>query len=270
MAGSPIAARRSVLRCGFGSLCFALAVLVLVQLPAPAAGGPPARDDAGNFVTLEVEVSAPGGGKRRHRRGAGIELDYFTANALTDEPPSGEDVVARTEFRMANGFVINHRAFPICRESVLVDRGPSACPRRSRLGTGTALVDPRPLFPVLLTARIELVNSTSGFSPAIAVWGETLYGQAAVYLWEMSPPRGHFGPSFVNPPGSKTVTGPVILDFRRVHLAVARRRVRYRKRWVHYFETKTPCQRGWLFQLVNTQISGEKLAANDRVPCPRG
>lgn len=258
MAASPVAV---------GFMCIAVAVSVLLESPAPARAGPPVRDDAGFFVSLEVDAFSRGASTQRHRRGAGIEIDYVTGNDLTGQPPSGGDILQRSEFRTAKGFVVNHRAFPICRVSVLRERGPSACPRRSRVGAGTVLVDPRPLFPVMFSARVVAVNTTDGFSPAVAIWGKTLYGQADVQSWEIRSPRGGFGPSFVSPPGTKTFTGPVILDFREVHLTISGKPLRRGRRLVHYLETTTACRGSRSFQLVNRQVSGEKLVAGDRVPC---
>jgi hypothetical protein len=270
MAAAPIAVRGFAVPAGLGLLCVALVVLVLVEPPAPVRAGPPARDDTGFFVKLEVGAFARGAHTRRHRRGAGLEIDYVTGNDLTSEAPSGGNVLARTEFRAAKGFVVNHRAFPICRMAVLAERGPSACPRNSRVGRGTVLIDARPLFPVFPSARIVVVNTTWAFSPAIAIWAKTLYGQVSVVRWEIRPPRGGFGPSVVNPPGTKKFTVPEIqLYFRELHLVISGRPVRHGRRSVHYLETTTACRGSRLFQLVNTKASGESLVAADAAPCAR-
>jgi hypothetical protein len=53
---------------------------------------------------------------------------------------------------------VNGGAFPTCTAAILRQKGPGSCPARSRLGTGSAQVDVRPLLDQLVTADLTVFN----------------------------------------------------------------------------------------------------------------
>ena len=71
-------------------------------------------------------------------------------------PPQGElaDRVATVTFVMAPGTRTNPNAYPACSAKIL-ERGPSACPKGSKVGTGKAeVITGLPFDPIKLTAQV--------------------------------------------------------------------------------------------------------------------
>jgi hypothetical protein len=72
-------------------------------------------------------------------------------------PPQGQlaDRVARTTFVMAPGTRTNLAPFPTCTKAALLAKGPMACPKGSRVGSGSAsVITGLPIDPIKLTAQI--------------------------------------------------------------------------------------------------------------------
>lgn len=72
-------------------------------------------------------------------------------------PPQGRvaDRVATTTFVMAPGTRTNLAPYPKCSKAALLDKGPMACPKGSRVGSGkAAVITGLPIDPITLTAQI--------------------------------------------------------------------------------------------------------------------
>ena len=123
-----------------------LAASFAIAAAPPSLGGVPARDPAGRFLVLQVTVN-PKPSTWRQAAEPRFALDMFEGNDLTGNPtgfgsfPSGlpEGDIISDDIRAPAGFRVNYTAFPICDIRKLQSRGPSGCPRGSRVGAGTVL-----------------------------------------------------------------------------------------------------------------------------------
>ncbi len=64
----------------------------------------------------------------------------------------------RVVIRFNKGGRFNGRRLPKCDPSKLRDRGPTACPRRSKIGSGTATADARPIVSGPVHANLSIYN----------------------------------------------------------------------------------------------------------------
>jgi hypothetical protein len=89
--------------------------------------------------------------------GSPTGITFLTDRFGYKAPPQGQlaDRVATTTFVMAPGSRTNANAYPACSKSALVARGPMACPKGSRVGSGKAVViTGLPIDPINMTAQI--------------------------------------------------------------------------------------------------------------------
>ena len=95
--------------------------------------------------------------------GTATAISFLTDRSAYKAPPAGKpaDRVATTTFIMAPGTRTNLAAYPKCSRSGLAEKGPMACPARSRVGTGKAYVITglAALDPVTLTATIFVARN---------------------------------------------------------------------------------------------------------------
>lgn len=84
-------------------------------------------------------------------------VKFLTDRYAYKAPPPGQlaERVATVTFVMAPGTKTNPNAFPSCKRSALEAKGPGACPKGSKVGTGKAqIITGLPIDPVNMTAQI--------------------------------------------------------------------------------------------------------------------
>jgi hypothetical protein len=102
---------------------------------------------------------------------ANTGVTFLTDRPKYKAPPQGQTVdrVATTTFVMAPGTKTNPNAYPACSKKALVARGPSACPKGSKVGSGKAVVitglptiDPLNMTAQVFTTRNGLLTYLTG------------------------------------------------------------------------------------------------------------
>ena len=87
-------------------------------------------------TTERVEFTAKFSKRDRNKERGGVSLR--TRFTITDPAAPAPLQLTRTILRFPKGAVVNGRFFPRCNATALRAKGPRACPRGSKLGSGTA------------------------------------------------------------------------------------------------------------------------------------
>jgi hypothetical protein len=82
-----------------------------------------------------------------------LEIGISTADPSVPQPPPLKQVV----IRFNKGGIFNGKLFPKCKFAKLQARGPKACPKGSRVGTGTATASAKPIVD-LVNAKVTIFN----------------------------------------------------------------------------------------------------------------
>lgn len=142
------------------TLTIACALTALVPLAAAA--------PAPAVTTEEVAFTAKYSKRDRNKERGGISLR--TRFAITDAAAPAPLQLTRTVLRFPKGAVVNGRFFPRCKAEALRARGPRACPRRSKLGSGTARGAAPPIVDNV-NAKVTLYNgSAGGRNPSVIIY----------------------------------------------------------------------------------------------------
>jgi hypothetical protein len=97
-----------------------------------------------------------------------LEINVSTADPAATQPPPLKNVL----IRFNKGGQFNGKLFPKCKFSALQARGPKACPKGSKVGTGSAVASAKPI--------IDRVNAT------VTVYnGEPKGGKPSVLLYNV-------------------------------------------------------------------------------------
>ena len=123
---------------------------LLVVLPAVAPAG------TGTNGTQQLSIKV---GVKPARANSRVALSY--SQSLTNKDGSRVNENVRTvRIKFPSGFRLDVNAVAKCKESTLEDpnRGPSACPASSIIGTGKATADARPLLPAPIQADVTAYN----------------------------------------------------------------------------------------------------------------
>jgi hypothetical protein len=218
----------------------------------------------------QAHVSPPRAGSSHRPQGVSLETESFTGNVRNGQWPSGLDAGRTLEVRLPKGFRINNKRFPSCSPTHLQRSGAEGCPPESVIGSGSAIIDGRPLLPNFIRTTGTVIVNSRDFSgkPIIVGWTKGLGTSVANVLWLRHGPPG-FGPTFVAAPGPPTPPAPEDHSYSVTSFSVKfpdKSRLVHGRR-VHLIEAPTSCHGSWLFEQVTTTYRGEKLVATDRVPC---
>jgi hypothetical protein len=178
------------------------------------------------------------------------------------------EVARRTELRAPKGLRFNHRAFPTCRIRVLDRRGPAGCPRASRIGSGTSIVDARPLLPDFVrVSRVLVFNArTPQGRPALAGWVK-VFGFSLITVADVLPPGEGFGPGFAITLGSRPSSEEALFTFTAFELRFPKLSRTLNGKRVNLFDAPKSCRGSWVVQAVRTEYSGERQVATNSMPC---
>ncbi|MGH2978524.1 MAG: hypothetical protein ACRDLQ_02660, partial [Solirubrobacterales bacterium] len=123
---------------------------------------------AGAATTEQVEFTARYSKRDRNKERGGISLR--TRFTITDPAAPAPLQLARTTLRFPKGAKVNGRYFPKCKAAALRARGPRACPRGSKLGSGTARGAAPPIVDNV-NAKVTLYNgSAGGRKPSVIIY----------------------------------------------------------------------------------------------------
>jgi hypothetical protein len=164
---------------------------------------------------------------------------------------------------------VNARAFPTCTLTKLKARGAAACPRGSRLGEGTSLIDASPLLNPA-HADITMFNGPpSQGNPTFIFVAQAKEVQVTIYLQgTLKRQRGRFGYKLSMPfPRIPTITGfpdASVSQF-QVNVQAFGRRHGHK---VALLEAPTSCPSpGWLFEGDFSFFDGQSGSARTTIGC---
>jgi hypothetical protein len=164
---------------------------------------------------------------------------------------------------------VNADAFPTCTIAKLKAHGARGCPRGSRLGTGTSLIDASPLLNPA-HANITMFNGPRRHgNPTFLFMAEAQEVQVTIYLQgTLTRQRGRFGYKLAMPfPKIPTITGfpdAAVSQFQVQVQAFGRKRGRR----VPLLEAPTSCPSpGWLFEGDFSFYDGQSGSARTTIGC---
>jgi hypothetical protein len=119
-------------------------------------------------TTEQVEFTAKYAKRDRNKERGGISLR--TRFTITDPAAPAPLQLTGTTLRFPKGAKVNGRFFPRCKADALRARGPRACPRGSKLGSGTARGAAPPIVDNV-NAKVTLYNgSAGGRNPSVIIY----------------------------------------------------------------------------------------------------
>jgi hypothetical protein len=246
----------------------AAVVTALAGATAIAVAVEPARTEIPNLI-IRVSASPPVAGTAAKPQPVALEFDSLE---YTDSGQRSQ-LYTRTLAYRFGGFTFHPGAFAKCRESKLEKSGPKACPKASRIGTGTAVADARPTLPDKIKADVVAFNGQLDVNEA----GEPITPVPAVLIFARAPNglKSYLPVLFKGGDRLETTDRPPPQDGNpppfsivRLHLKVPVKAKTANGKTVGYIEAPLTCPRGkWKFTQLNTTYSGEKLTATDTEPC---
>jgi hypothetical protein len=220
-------------------------------------------------LIVRVSASPPVAGTAAKPQPVALEFDSLE---YTDSGQRSQ-LYTRTLAYRFGGFSFHPRAFAKCRESKLERSGPRACPKASRIGTGSAVADARPTVPDKIKANVVAFNGMldvdSAGKPITPVPAVLIFARASNGLKAYVPVLFKGGDRLVTTDRPPPQDGkPPAFSIVRLHLKVPVKTKSLNGRTVGYIEAPLSCPRGkWKFTQLNSTYSGEKLTATDSEPC---
>jgi hypothetical protein len=253
-----------------------LAIAALLAVTTVAVAGEAGPSPSGQLHSLDWKVTPNRAGTKKRPRAATFELTV-THKTTTGGKPVAE---RRALLHFQKGFKLNYRLFRKCDKTKLERLGPSACPKGSKVGTGSAMADATPVVSDPVSATITafigktkntyLIYAVPDLGPPVILEG--------TYRKLPSPPYGYA--LDVSIPLVTVLPGqpPATIVFFRIKTGakttikrkkkVGGRKVT-RKATVSLFENPRSCKGSWQFAIDFTYENGEQLTPTDSVPCRR-
>ena len=239
-------------------------VLALTTLAALAALAPVARADSQIVPRLDLSailLDQPKGRPWAIDLGFGMSLP--TVDGTRPSP------LRHAVFRFPQA-TVNADAFPFCTHAVLERKGPVACPKRTKIGSGTGLVDVRPLVRNILHATIDVYNGPKKGRHRTFLFfahGEEVNADF-VLDGDLVKTPGRYGYQLDLPiPPLKTAPGVPDVAIDELEVTIGKR-IRYRGRRVSLLEAPTRCPAGgWPFDAALTFADGQQRKAAAVINC---
>jgi hypothetical protein len=122
---------------------------------------------AATTTTLEIKVT-PNKASKSKKKLTPVRLTINTT--FGDDTGAQPPALRNVEIRFNEGGVYNGKLFPKCKFSVLEQKGPSACPKGSKIGKGSATASAQPVIP-LVNATVTVFNGEpKGGVPTVLIY----------------------------------------------------------------------------------------------------
>jgi hypothetical protein len=234
---------------------------LLAALPAVAPAG------TGTNGTQQLSLTV---GVRPATTNSRVALTY--SQSLTNKDGSRVNENVRTvRIKFPSGFHLNANAVAKCKESTLEDpnKGPTACPAKSIIGSGKAAADARPLLPTPVQAQLTAYNGVVDVDvngqPQAPVSGILVVAHAtSLDATTLLPGEIHGSTLVLNlTPNDPANPGPYIIR----DIALRLRRAGTAKK--PYARSPKTCPKGgWKFSQTDTFDTGAApVTAKDTVAC---
>ena len=192
-------------------------------------------------TTEQVDFTAKYSKRDRHKQRGGISLR--TRFTITDPAAPAPLQLTRTLLRFPKGAVVNGRRFPKCKIEALRARGPRACPRGSKLGSGTARGAAPPIVDNV-NAKVTLYNGAGGGqAPSIIIYTIPDLGPIITLEGALKSSRGSpYGYVLdVTVPPIKTLPSAPDASVTFFDVTTRDLTVRRRGRTIHYIDSPVLC-----------------------------
>ncbi len=246
----------------------ALAVAALMTLTAVAIAGE-STSPSGQVQRLDVSHNSSKASKKKKKRGTRATVTL----ALRKADGSKASPTTRAVVHLPKGIGLNYRDFPTCDQNKLANDGPKACPRKSKVGTGSLRADARPVVTSEVAGTVTAFNGKKRtyllyvvpeISSPLIIPGK-LEGSKRKPRLDFEVP---LVPTLPGQPNAtltyfQVKTGAKIKKRKKIH--GKRRRVT-----VNYIENPRRCPKGgWKWQIDFTYENGETLSPTDNARCRR-
>ena len=213
----------------------ALSVVTAMALTAPAT------------VQAEVVQSVDFTAKyaRKDKRKKVGALTLRTVLRISDTTGGQPPPLKNTTLRFPKGAVVNARYFKRCSPTKLLTRGPSGCPRASKIGAGKAQGDARPIVTDLIDAKITMYNGQPrNGNPTIVIYAVPELSSPLVIVGELkrqphSSPYGYV--LSVDVPPIPTLPGQPNASVSFFDATTLDKTVRRGRRTIHYIQSPVLC-----------------------------
>jgi hypothetical protein len=193
----------------------------------------------------------------------GVGLSMPTTDGSAPSP------LSRAVFRFPHA-TINSDAFPSCTHDVLERKGPNACPRRSKVGKGTALVNLRPLVKNQLHATLDaFLGPGRGANRTFLFLARGIEVKAVFVLdGKLSRAGGRYGYKLdLSIPPLKTIPGAPDVSIDSFEITIGSQ-IRKDGRKVSLLEAPTKCPKAGLpFDSDLTFADGQHRTAAAMISC---
>lgn len=192
-------------------------------------------------VTESVEFTAKvvRADKRKARGGYTLRTKLNIADTTGAKPPP----LTNTTLRFPRGAIVNARYFKKCSASALERSGPSACPSGSKIGTGKATGDARPIV-AAVDAKVTLFNGEPlNGNPTILIYAVPEISSPLTIRGELKRQRGgRYGYVLdVDVPPIPTLPGQANASVTFFDATTLDKTVKRRGRRIHYIEGPVLC-----------------------------
>jgi hypothetical protein len=116
--------------------------------------------------SVEFTIKVAKGDKKKRFGG----LTVRTTFTVRDDTGVKPIPLTKTTLRFPKGAKVNARFFKKCSRSALESRGPAGCPSASRIGSGTAIGDARPIIADVKTKITMFNGQPSNGNPTILIY----------------------------------------------------------------------------------------------------
>jgi hypothetical protein len=212
----------------------AIAVVLAVALVGAAA--------ARAAVTESVEFTARYVRKDKNKERGGLTLR--TAFRITDSSGTKPPALTNTTFRFPKGSVVNARYFKKCSPAKLEAEGVKGCPSASKIGTGKAQGDARPIVADPIDAKITLFNGKPrNGNPTIVIYAVPELSSPLTIVADLERQRsGNYGYILdADVPPIPTLPGQPNASVSFFDATTLDRTVRRHARTIHYIEAPVLC-----------------------------
>ena len=236
----------------------ATGVTLVAILAAPSVAQAPVTT-----VTVDAKVSPSKAGTKKKPQGVTLSGKIRWESEEGIEPP----IVTAFDILISKGGVFNGGKYPKCAQAVVNRRGPSACPKKSIMGsaTGEALADD-----VITRPKVTFVNQGAKKICFYTVLTNPARVQTCVpgRITKLSGPKWRYRVKITVPQVLQVVAG----------VPIALRSITWRaggKSWAKDWIATTSCPRGnkWGFRLETSYLyedgSRGSSGHEDTIPCRR-
>ena len=239
----------------------ALAASALLAVPA---------SPAHSATTQDVTFTAKFAKRDRNKRRAGLSLR--TTIRIEDKSAPAPLQLTNTLLRFPKGAVVNARFFPKCSPAALRARGPRACPKGSKLGTGSAIGLAPPIVTDPVNTKITLFNGTlEGRNPTIIIYALPDLGPVMTLPGVLRSGRGTpYGYILDTPvPPIKTLPNAPDAAIISVKTQTPTKTVKKGKKKYALVVAPKTCKKTWAYQGEFTFVNGQKATVDGTQKCKK-